>query len=129
VASAEPTPSEESSSPSVFAPASGRAWWIGVGVIVIGAIVAHLPGYVHQLFDPDEAAIATAGMVVQRGGTLYRDVIDRKPPIPALVYAASFVTTGSRDLRPLHVVAALCLAAAAVVIALGARRAGGAVAG
>ena len=68
-------------------------------------------------------------MVVERGGTLYRDVIDRKPPIPAFVYAGSFWSTGSRDLRPLHLLAALCLAASAVVLAYGARRAGGATAG
>lgn len=109
--------------------ARGRWWWIGVGLVAFGALLAHLPGYLHQLFDSDEAAIATAGMVVQRGGTLYRDAIDRKPPIPAFAYAGSFVTSGSRDLRPLHVLAALCLAGAAVVLALGARRVAGATAG
>jgi hypothetical protein len=91
--------------------------------------VARAPGYFHQLFDPDEGAIATMGMVVARGGVLYHDAIDRKPPIPAFTYAASFLLTGARDLRPLHVVAAVCLAASAVVLALGARRTGGAVAG
>jgi hypothetical protein len=111
------------------APASGRTWWLGVVVVVSGALLVHVPGYLHQLFDSDEAAIATAGMVVERGGTLYRDAIDRKPPIPAFVYAGSFWSTASRDLRPLHVVAALCLAGAAVILAYGARRAGGASAG
>ncbi len=114
---------------SAAAPASGRGWWLGVGVVVGGAVIAHLPGYLHQLFDSDEAAIATAGMVVQRGGTLYRDAIDRKPPIPAFVYAGSFLSTASRDLRPLHVVAAVCLAASAIVLAYGARRVAGATAG
>ncbi len=98
-------------------------------VVVLGAFLAHLPGYLHQLFDSDEAAIGTAGMVIERGGTLYRDVIDRKPPIPPFVYAGSFLSTGSRDLRPLHVLVAVCLAASAVVLAYGARRAGGATAG
>jgi hypothetical protein len=97
--------------------------------VVFAALLAHVPGYVHQLFDSDEAAIATVGMVVEHGGTMYRDAIDRKPPIPAFVYAGTFLSTGSRDLRPLHVVGALCLAAAAVVLAYGARRAGGARAG
>jgi hypothetical protein len=108
---------------------SGRSWWLGVVVVALGALLAHLPGYVHQLFDSDEAAIATAGMVVERGGTLYRDALDRKPPIPALVYAGSFLTTASRDLRPLHVVAGVCLAAAAILLAYGARKAAGATAG
>lgn len=98
-------------------------------VVTFVALLAHLPGYLHQLFDSDEAAIATAGMVVERGGTLYRDAIDRKPPLPAFVYAGSFLSTASRDLRWLHLAAALCLAAAAVVLAYGARRAGGAQAG
>jgi hypothetical protein len=108
---------------------SGWAWPLGLVAIVAAALLAHLPGYLHQLYDSDEAAIATAGMVVERGGTLYRDAIDRKPPIPAFVYAGSFLTTSSRDLRPLHVIAALCLAAAAVVLAYGARRVAGATAG
>ena len=95
--------------------------WFG-SAIVIGAAVARAPGYVRQLFDPDEGAIATMGMVVSRGGVLYRDVIDRKPPLASLVYAGSFLLTGSRDLRPLHLVAALVLGVSAVVLAYGARR-------
>jgi hypothetical protein len=107
----------------------GRGSWLGIGLIVVAALAAHIPGYLHQLFDSDEAAIGTMGMVVERGGTLYRDVIDRKPPIPAFVYAGSFLASGSRDLRPLHVVAALCLAASALVVAYGARQVAGARAG
>jgi hypothetical protein len=102
---------------------------VGIAAVVAGALLVHLPGYVHQLFDSDEGAIATMGMVLERGGTLYRDAIDRKPPIPPFVYAGSFLTTGTRDLRPLHVVAALCLAASALVLAYGARRIAGARAG
>jgi hypothetical protein len=98
---------------------------VGFSLIVAGALTAHLPGYLHQLFDSDEGAIATMGMVVERGGTLYRDVIDRKPPIPAFVYAGSFLATGARDLRALHLVAALCLAAAAVTLAYAARQIAG----
>jgi hypothetical protein len=115
--------------PSVTRRWWARVPWVGSGVVVVAALVAHAPGYVHQLFDSDEAAIATAGMVFERGGVLYRDVIDRKPPIPALVYAGSFFVTAGRDLRPLHVVAALCLGASALVLAYGARRVAGARAG
>jgi hypothetical protein len=103
--------------------------FVGPAVIMGTALVARVPGFFHQLFDSDEGAIATVGMVVTRGGTVYRDVIDRKPPLPGFLYAASFLLTGGRDLRPIHVLAALCLGAAAVVLALGARRMAGATAG
>jgi hypothetical protein len=106
-----------------------RSPYFGGGIVVLVALVARLPGYLHQLIDLDESAIATMAMVVNRGGVLYRDVIDRKPPLAAFVYAASFLITGNRDLRPLHVVAALALAASALTLAWGARRVGGATAG
>jgi hypothetical protein len=94
-------------------------------IVVAGALVAHAPGLSRGLFDPDEAAIATMGMVVQRGGVLYRDVIDRKPPLAPLLYALSFIVTGSRHLEPLHVLAALELAGAALLVAYEVRRRAG----
>jgi hypothetical protein len=107
------------------APGSRRAWWLGAALVVTAALAAHIPGYLHQLFDSDEGAIATMGMVLERGGVLYRDAIDRKPPIPAFAYAASFFATGTRDLRALHVLAALCLAAASFLLAYAARQIAG----
>ena len=118
-----------------FSMARGRRWlwlrspWFGVVAVMSVALVARLPGYLHQLMDSDEGAIATMAMVLNRGGVLYRDVIDRKPPIPAFVYAGSFLLTGNRDLRPIHLLAALGLGASALVLAWGARRVAGAVAG
>ena len=56
----------------------------------VTAAFLHLPGLIRQLFDPDEAAIATMGMVISRGGVLYRDVADRKPPLAPVLYAALF---------------------------------------
>lgn len=93
------------------------------------ALVARAPGFVRQLFDPDEAALATMGMVITRGGVLYRDVIDRKPPLAPFAYAASFALTSSRDLRPLHLLAALELAGAALLVAWAVRRGAGSRAG
>ena len=99
-----------------------RTPWFGSLLVIAGALLTRAPGYIRQLFDSDEAAIATMGMVVSRGGVLYHDVIDRKPPLAPLVYAGSFLLTGGRDLRPLHFVAALGLGVSAVVLAYGARR-------
>ena len=82
------------------------------------AVVLRLPTFVTRLFDPDEAAIGVQAMVVRAGGTLYRDIYDRKPPLPPLLYAASFAATDSTDIRPMRVLVTLMLAASGIVIAL-----------
>src|SRR3954447_2530334 len=82
------------------------------------AFVLRLPTFVTRLFDPDEAAIGVQAMVVRAGGTLYRDISDRKPPLPPLLYAASFAATDSTDVRPMRVLVTLMLAASGIVIAL-----------
>ncbi len=91
--------------------------------------VLRLPSFVHQLFDPDEAALAAQGISVRDGGTLYVDATDRKPPLVPFLYAASFAATRSTDLRPLHGIAALALVGAALVVAAEARRRDGPEAG
>lgn len=85
-------------------------------VTVTATLLAHLPGFAHRLYDPDEAAIGVQAMAMIRGGHLYTDVIDRKPPIAVWLYAAVFRVTGTHDLRPVRVVMALALAAAALLI-------------
>jgi hypothetical protein len=68
-------------------------------------------------------------MVVARGGTLYRDVIDRKPPLAPFLYAGSMLVTGSRSIEPLHLLVALELGAAALLVGAEARRVAGTRAG
>ena len=86
------------------------------------AFALRWPTFVTRLFDPDEAAIGVQAMVVRSGGTLYRDIFDRKPPLPPLAYAASFALTDSHDVRPLRVLVTFALAAAAVLVGIDARR-------
>ncbi|MCU1458528.1 MAG: glycosyltransferase [Actinomycetia bacterium] len=107
--------------------AAARRWRsVGFMVLVVGAAIAtHIPGLGRQLFDPDEAAIATMGNVVAHGGVLYRDAIDRKPPLAPLLYAMSFLVTGTRDLRPLHLLVALGVGGSALLLAAEARRIAG----
>ncbi|MEZ5243899.1 MAG: hypothetical protein R2707_02285 [Acidimicrobiales bacterium] len=96
-------------------------------VAVFAALVAalRLPSFVGQLFDPDEAAVSAQAIGLWRGGEMYVDGIDRKPPLAPFVYEWSHRLTGNTDLRPLHVLAAMLLVGAAVVIAGEARRIGG----
>lgn len=102
--------------------------WLVAGVVVMAAL-ARLPSYFHQLFDPDEAAVAAQAIALRNGGTLYVDAIDRKPPLPAFVYSWSFQVLHNTDLRPLHALMAVALAGAGAVLAFDARRRSGYLAG
>lgn len=83
---------------------------------IAATLFLRLPGFVHRLFDPDEAAIAVQSMAMIRGGHLYTDVIDRKPPLAVWLYAVVFRMFDTNDLRPVRVLVALMLAAAALLI-------------
>lgn len=113
---------------AVMGPLTERAgrWSRSPGVLLAAIVAAvcavRLPSFVHGLFDPDEASIAMQGITLRNGGTLYVDVIDRKPPIPAYLYAWFFELFDSTDLRPLHALAAVALAGSAAVLALHARQ-------
>ncbi len=82
------------------------------------AFVLRAPTLVTRLFDPDEAAIGVQGMVVRAGGTLYTDIYDRKPPLPPLLYAASFSLTDSTDIRLIRVLVTVLLAASGILVAM-----------
>jgi hypothetical protein len=117
------------SSPSPEIAKGWRAQGVLLAGIVTMVVVVRLPSFIHQLFDPDEAAIAAQAITLRNGGTLYVDVIDRKPPIPAYIYAWFFDLLDSTDLRPLHGAAAIALAGTAAVVALEGRRRWGTSAG
>ena len=87
---------------------------VGLGTL---SFVLRAPTFVTRLFDADEAAIGVQAMVVRAGGTLYTDIYDRKPPLPPLLYAASFSVTDSTDLRAMRVLVALLLAGAGILVA------------
>ncbi|HEX2785510.1 MAG TPA: hypothetical protein VHN36_18145 [Ilumatobacteraceae bacterium] len=81
-------------------------------------VVLRAPTLTRRIFDPDEAAIGVQAMVVRAGGTLYTDIFDRKPPLPPLLYAASFSITDSTDLRLMRFVVLVMLALCGIFLAL-----------
>jgi hypothetical protein len=87
----------------------------GLGIL---ALFLRGPTFVTRFFDPDEAAIGVQAMVVRAGGKLYTDIYDRKPPLPPLLYAASFSITDSTDVRPMRLLVTLLLAASGVLVAM-----------
>lgn len=99
--------------------------WFGPVAVTVAVLLLRLPSLVGQLFDPDEAALSVQALGLRDGGTMYVDAIDRKPPIAVYLYAASHWVTGSTDLRPLHLLAAVALIATALLIASEGRRIAG----
>lgn len=104
---------------------SERRWALRVTIgFTLASLLLHVPGLVRPLFNSDEASLATMAMVIQKGGTLYHQTADRKPPVVPYLYALVFDVTGHRDIRPVRAVSALALAATALLLALEARRRG-----
>jgi Glycosyltransferase family 87 len=107
--------------PSRVRGAAPRAAWLAL-LFVLMATVLHVPGLYKQVFNADEAYLATQAQVLQHGGRLYHDTVDRKPPVAPYLYAAVFTVTGSSDLRWMHVLAILADVATALLLAAEARR-------
>lgn len=54
----------------------------------LAALVLHLPAFRYQLLSDDEAIYDAMAQVVSRGGVMYRDTVDHKPPGLVYTYAA-----------------------------------------
>jgi hypothetical protein len=91
--------------------------------LVLGlTLVLRAPGFSNRVFNSDEAYLATQAQVLNRGGTLYVDTVDRKPPLVPYLYAAAFRVTGTDELWSVRLLADFALAATALLLALEARR-------
>ena len=102
--------------------AAGLPWGAQLAVVVTAAtVVARSPGLVFNgLFDRDEAYLSVMGDVMRSGGTLYVDVIDRKPPLVPLAY--ELARSLSVDLRMVRLLCAVAVLANGVLVALLVRR-------
>jgi len=90
-------------------------------VLVAATVVARSPGLLYNgLFDRDEAYLSVMGDVLRGGGTLYVDVIDRKPPLVPLVY--DLARGLSVDMRMVRIFCALAVLANGALVALLVRR-------
>src|SRR3954463_16251477 len=72
------------------------------GLFLFGLAV-HFPIFTSPVLDVDEATVGSVPPEILRGRHLYEDLVDRKPPILFLVYAASFLMTGGDSLLPVRV--------------------------
>lgn len=93
--------------------------------ILIAVTVLRIATLAIPVFNQDECYIAIQAQVVNDGGEMYRDVVDRKPPLVPYVYAAVFELVGSDSLIAVHALAILWVAAIALVLAAIMRRRAG----
>ena len=120
--------------------------FIGIGSIGTGrgclaagllalTMLSRLPGLISaRMYDVDESYLAAMGMTMGRGGQLYIDALDRKPPLLPWLYSLSERMLGTVDLRMLRWLLVLGIAASAIVVArivlqIGGSRRGAAAAG
>lgn len=113
-------PSRLASAALTSAPMRGepRLSWRSSALIVAATVLTRLPTVVwRRWFNPDEASIAMGAQAMQRGGRLYVDMADRKPPIPPLLYRWTFDLGGVADPRLMRWLVALATGVATVVVA------------
>ncbi len=94
--------------------ALGWAWSVAV-VLGVTTLIARSPGIVFTgMFDRDESFLQVMGGVVGRGGEMYVNVIDRKPPVVPYLYA--IVHEISVDMRWVRLLCAVAIFLNGVVI-------------
>jgi hypothetical protein len=97
-----------------------RLWgWGPTAVLLLAAaLLTRVPGLIRPWFERDEAYIGVQAAALRRGEQLYVDVIDRKPPLAPVLYAAVSAVFGA-DFRPIRFLLVIWVAAtAALVVAL-----------
>ena len=80
--------------------------------------VLRFPAFFTPVFNSDETFLATQAHVLNDGGELYEEAIDRKPPIVPYVYAATFSFFETTALWSVRVVAMLAVALTALLLAI-----------
>jgi len=121
-----PPPAPTSTAPPPVSP-PGRRLTVTRGpllvlVLAVVAVAVHVPSLTNRPLNSDEAYAATQAQVINRGGRLYVDTVDRKPPIVPYLYAAAFRVTGRDDLLPLRILALGADVVTALLLAAEARR-------
>ncbi len=91
-------------------------------ILLAITFVLRFPAFFVPVFNSDETFVATQAHVIEQGGELYEDAIDRKPPLVPYIYAATFAFFDTSALWSVRVMAMLAVALTALLLAVEARR-------
>ena len=93
------------------------------GFLLFLCLGLRVVGLVRPCLSDDEATYCVVAREMLSGHVLYRDVVDHKPPLIYVTYAATQALAGPRGgMRLLHLVTALAVLATALLLARVARR-------
>jgi hypothetical protein len=92
--------------PSVKQPPSWRFAACALAIFALGAAL-RAPTFLRPMLSDDEAIYATTADALARGGQLYRDVVDHKPPLIYHLYQAGFALAGPYGTQGAHLLVVL----------------------
>src|SRR5215831_20410372 len=98
-------------------------------IVVLITLFTHAPLFARPFYNVDEATYSVIADELLRGGHLYRDAVDHKPPLIYWTYAAVYAVSGSYRIHFLHAVCLLWILGTAWILAGMAARACGPSAG
>ncbi len=104
-------------------PTDSRSKWRGVLALLTVCLGLRAVALVRPCLSDDEATYCVVGREMLAGRVLYRDVVDHKPPLIYLTYAATQALGGPvGGMRLLHLVSILVVFATALLLGRIARR-------
>jgi hypothetical protein len=86
------------------------------GIIILLVVVLRSPTLLPSMYLVDEAYYGTIADDILDGGKVYHTAVDTKPPGIYYVYAGVFQLAGRNNLRAVHLLAILVVAATALVV-------------
>ena len=98
----------------------GSRWAVPVSVagLFLLALAVHFPIFTNRVLDVDEATVGSIAQEILRGRHLYEDLVDRKPPILFLIYAGTFLLTGTDNLLPVRLLMIVCEVGTGLIIGM-----------
>src|SRR6266508_7052620 len=86
-------------------PRGRTAWRYRLPIYVGTALLTHFASFTRPFWTPDEGFLAVQAGVLNAGGDLYHQVVDRKPPIVPYLYAVTFDLVGDHAMWAVRLVA------------------------
>jgi 4-amino-4-deoxy-L-arabinose transferase-like glycosyltransferase len=93
-----------------------------LGLVLLTGLALRLPTFGRTLLSSDEAAYSVVAEAMHRGGVLYRDTVDHKPPAIYDMYLASFKLLGPYNTQLAHLLVVLAVLLTAFALSRAAGR-------